>query len=72
MKKIFILSSVVLLSFSCKKTSQCECKQYFPGQVDPIVTNVAIEKETEKNAKVKCKSLGNNLGNGIYTECTLK
>jgi hypothetical protein len=73
MKKIFLLSLCSLSLVSCKKTWQCECKEVQNWQDwNPIVTNVAIEDEKEKDAEVICKSLSTDFGSGNYKKCELK
>ena len=73
MKKYILFLGLGLLIVSCKKTWQCECRDVQNYQDwNPIITNVALEKEKEKDAKVKCESLSFNLGSGNYRSCSLK
>ena len=55
MKRLFILSSIVLLSFSCKRIYQCECKQVINYEDwNAIVTNFPIEDNSKKDAETFC------------------
>ncbi len=73
MKKYILFVGLGLLLISCKKTWQCECREVMNYQDwNPIVTNVAFEKEKEKDAEVKCKSLSYDFGNGNYKTCAIK
>ena len=72
MKKIVIFSALCLVSFSCKKSYQCECRRVVNGEDwNPIVTNSAL-KDTKKNAESQCKSLGYSFGWQDYQSCQLK
>ena len=72
MRKIAI-AGMLLALVSCKKTWQCECHEIHNWEDwNPIVTNVAIEDEKEKDANTLCHSLNYDLGSGNYKTCTLK
>lgn len=73
MKKIKVVPVIIVVALSsCKKVYQCECKLILNGEDwNPKITNYAI-KDTKKNAKALCKSMGFYYGWDNYQACALK